>query len=243
MINVMIVDDDAMVAELNKCYLSQISGFHCSAIASTLQQARELLADPDNQIDLILLDIFMQQENGLDLLPTVRELSEQTDVVIISSASDVNTVKKALKYGVVDYLIKPFQFSRFEQALTDYREEVSLTENRENFAQSDIDYLLYNKGGHGQGAGKERKKLPKGLTAITLRTICEWIAKNQDVEFSTDMLANAIDVSRVSCRKYLTYLSDIGILNTSIFYGSLGRPVFQYRLMPDKLVLLNQCYL
>ncbi|GAB7216924.1 hypothetical protein OS42_35370 [Dickeya oryzae] len=95
MINVLIVDDDAMVAELNKCYLNQISGFSCYATVPTLQQARNLLMQPDCEIDLVLLDIYMQQDNGLDLLPTIREFSEHTDVIIISSASDVYTIKKS----------------------------------------------------------------------------------------------------------------------------------------------------
>ena len=73
----------------------------------------------------------MQQENGLDLLPGLRELGEKTDVIIISSASDVNTVQKALHYGVVDYLIKPFQFSRFKEALSHYRQQSQLLAQRE----------------------------------------------------------------------------------------------------------------
>ena len=83
----------------------------------------------------------MQQENGLDLLPGLRELGEKTDVIIISSASDVNTVQKALHYGVVDYLIKPFQFSRFKEALSHYRQQSQLLAQRE-FSQADVDSLL-----------------------------------------------------------------------------------------------------
>jgi YesN/AraC family two-component response regulator len=89
----------------------------------------------------VLLDIYMQQENGLDLLPGLRELGEKTDVIIISSASDVNTVQKALHYGVVDYLIKPFQFSRFKEALSHYRQQSQLLAQRE-FSQADVDSLL-----------------------------------------------------------------------------------------------------
>lgn len=141
MINVLIVDDDPMVAELNKYYLSQVGGFHCQATVASLSQARALLADASVSIDLVLLDIYMQQENGLDLLPGLRELGEKTDVIIISSASDVNTVQKALHYGVVDYLIKPFQFSRFKEALSHYRQQSQLLAQRE-FSQADVDSLL-----------------------------------------------------------------------------------------------------
>jgi len=235
MINVLIVDDDAMVAELNKCYLEQVDGFHCLASVSTLQHAQRLLTEPDHPIDLVLLDIYMQQDNGLDLLPTIRAFSEQTDVIIISSASDVPTVKKAMKYGVVDYLIKPFQFARFEQALTNYRQELTLLDQHEHVVQSEVDSLL-----HHASAPNGHKKLPKGLTAVTLRTICEWIEQHQQQEFSTDTLANEIKISRVSCRKYLIYLAEAGTLYTSIFYGSAGRPAYQYRLLSDQLSALRQ---
>ncbi len=123
MINVLVVDDDAMVAELNRCYIGQIDGFICCGTASTLLQAKERLLQTDPAVDLILLDIYMQQENGLDLLPELRSAGRPIDVIIISSAADAATIKTSLNYGVVDYLIKPFQFSRFEEALTGWRQK------------------------------------------------------------------------------------------------------------------------
>ncbi|KAA9846913.1 response regulator, partial [Escherichia coli] len=114
MINVLIVDDDAMVAELNRRYVAQISGFHCCGTASTLEKAKEFIFNSENHIDLILLDIYMQQENGLDLLPVLHSAGCKSDVIVISSAADAATIKDSLHYGVVDYLIKPFQATRFE---------------------------------------------------------------------------------------------------------------------------------
>lgn len=236
MINVLIVDDDPMVAELNKYYLSQVGGFHCQATVATLSQARALLADTSVSIDLVLLDIYMQQENGLDLLPGLRELGEKTDVIIISSASDVNTVQKALHYGVVDYLIKPFQFPRFEEALNGWKEKKQLMGSHQYYEQADVDRLLH--GGAPELA--DSKRLPKGLTPQTLRTICQWIEAHPDTEFSTDDLANSVGISRVSCRKYLIWLAQINILFTSIHYGATGRPVYRYRLQPEQAGLLKQ---
>ncbi len=123
MINVLIVDDDAMVAELNRCYIGQIPGFTCCGTASTLQQAKDMVLNTQLPIDLILLDVYMQQDNGLDLLPILRNARRPVDVIVISSAADAETIKKSLHYGVVDYLIKPFQFSRFEEALTGWRQK------------------------------------------------------------------------------------------------------------------------
>ena len=128
MINVLIVDDDPMVAELNRRYLEQVDGFRWQGSVSTIQAAKQMLLEGDAPIDLVLLDIYMQKDNGLDLLPVIRQMPNNVDVIMISSASDMPAIKKALRYGVVDYLIKPFQFTRFQEALSAYREEHELLE-------------------------------------------------------------------------------------------------------------------
>ncbi|KEA52378.1 MULTISPECIES: two-component system response regulator DcuR [Mangrovibacter] len=236
MINVLIVDDDAMVAELNRCYVAQVPGFTCCATASTLQQASELVLNKQQPIDLILLDIYMQQDNGLDLLPVLRQAQRPIDVIVISSAADADNIKKSLNYGVVDYLIKPFQFSRFEEALTGWRQKKNLMDNQQYYEQADVDRLI--RGSLHQNS--ESKRLPKGLTPQTLRTICLWIDAHPGSEFSTDELANAVNISRVSCRKYLIWLAQSEILFTSIHYGVTGRPVYRYRLQAEHYALLKQ---
>ena len=85
MINVLIVDDDAMVAELNRLYVGRVSGFRCSGTASTLVKAREMINDKDLEIDLVLLDVYMQQDSGLDLLPAIRASGRAIDVIMITS--------------------------------------------------------------------------------------------------------------------------------------------------------------
>ena len=85
MINVLVVDDDAMVAELNRVYVGQVPGFHCVGTASTLQQAKEMILHSEPAVDLVLLDIYLQHENGLDLLPELREAKQPVEVIIISS--------------------------------------------------------------------------------------------------------------------------------------------------------------
>lgn len=236
MINVLVVDDDAMVAELNRCYVAQLPGFTCCGVASTLQQAKEWVLHSEIPIDLILLDVYMQQDNGLDLLPELRESGRHVDVIVISSAADAATIKQSLHYGVVDYLIKPFQFSRFEEALTGWKQKKTLMDNHPFYEQADVDQLL-----HGNPpAVEDTKRLPKGLTPQTLRTLCLWIDAHPNDEFSTDDLAVAVNISRVSCRKYLIWLAHSNILFTSIHYGATGRPVYRYRLQPEHTGLLKQ---
>lgn len=236
MINVLVVDDDAMVAELNRCYIGQVQGFNCCGTAATLQQAKEILFNSDITVDLVLLDIYMQHQNGLDLLPELRKAHSPVEVIIISSASDAGHIKTSLHYGVVDYLIKPFQFPRFEEALNSWRQKKSLMDNQHDYQQSDVDLLI-----HGNPAAQQdNKRLPKGLTPQTLRILCQWIDAHPGHEFSTDELATKVNISRVSCRKYLIWLAQINILFTSIHYGATGRPVYRYRLQPEYHSLLLQ---
>ena len=236
MINVLVVDDDAMVAELNRCYVAQLPGFTCCGVASTLQQAKEWVLHSEIPIDLILLDVYMQRENGLSLLPVIRASGRNTDVIMITSASDAATIQTAMHYGVVDYLIKPFQFPRFEEALNGWREKKALMASHQYHDQADVDRLMRG----GAPGLADSRRLPKGLTPQTLRTLCLWIDAHPGIEFSTDDLAHAVNISRVSCRKYLIWLAQVNILHTSIHYGATGRPVYRYRLRAEQVALLRQ---
>lgn len=236
MINVLIVDDDPMVAELNRRYLEQIDGFRWQGSVSTLQAARQKLQDNDPAIDLVLLDIYMQKDNGLDLLPVIRQMPHNIDVIMISSASDMPAIKKALQYGVVDYLIKPFQFARFQEALTTYREERQVLEQREALNQSELDSLIRR---NAPRLSSEKIRLPKGLTKLTLQAVWDWIKQGHRQSFSTEEIATEVGISRVSCRKYLVYMAELGVLDTDIFYGSVGRPVYLYKLVPAKIEVMD----
>ncbi len=231
MINVLIVDDDPMVAELNRLYLEQVDGFCWQGSVSTIQAAKQKLKESDPPIDLVLLDIYMQKDNGLELLPVIRQMQNNIDVIMISSASDMPAIKQALRYGVVDYLIKPFQFARFQEALSAYREKYQIQEQRETLNQTELDNLIRRSN---TPSPADRIRLPKGLTKLTLQSVWDWIKQGHKQGFSTEEMATEIGISRVSCRKYLVYMAEIGVLDTEIFYGSVGRPVYLYKMVPAK---------
>lgn len=236
MINVLIVDDDPMVAELNRRYLEQIEGYRCCGTVSNIENALNRLNDPAFSVDLVMLDIYLQHENGLDLLPDIRLLNNSVDVIVISSASDMTAIKKARNYGVVDYLIKPFQFQRFSDALIRYREEHARITQQTSMNQHELDALLMKTPVLLQS---EKTKLPKGLTKLTLQSVWQWIVSVPNQTFSTEDLAAAVGISRVSCRKYLSYLAESGAVNVDIFYGTVGRPVYIYKLDPAKRNLMD----
>lgn len=221
MINVMIVEDDPMVAQINKRYLSKIDGFRLAATATSVDEAIGLLNE--EEIQLILLDIFMPGKLGLELLAYLRKNDLETDVIIISAASDLERIKRALRYGIIDYLIKPFEFERFNTALTNYLEQTRFIDKQDSVSQQELDTLLLHR-----DEPVIAEDLPKGLAKDTLKQVWDAVQKLKKVPFSTDDIVNVVGISRVSARKYLNFLKDIGILEVKVIYGAVGRPVYQH---------------
>ena len=210
-----------MVAEINKQYLSKIDGFRLAATANSVDEAILLLKK--GEIQLILLDNFMPGKLGLELLAYLRKNELEIDVIIISAASDLERIQKALRYGVVDYIIKPFEFERFNAALASYQQKTMFIEKQKAVSQQELDNFLLNREEHAIV-----EELPKGLTKDTLKQVWEVVQELKEGPFSTDEIANLVGVSRVSARKYLNFLRDLGILDVKVIYGTVGRPVYQH---------------
>ena len=216
----MIVDDDPMVAEFNKRYVDLVTGFQVKYVVHSACDALKVLES--ETIDLILLDIFMPGMNGLELLINLRKVGKGVDVIVISAACDSNNIKKALQFGAVDYIMKPFEFERLNTALIAYNGLVSLMEDQDRVNQDELDQcILY----------KEQPvpiQLPKGIDKNTLTITWEKIKLFEQELFSTEELAKDIGISRVSMRKYLEFLTQIGTLKLELSYGTVGRPVYKY---------------
>lgn len=235
MIKVLIVEDDPMVAALNRQYVEKVDGFTLSGMAENTEEAIGFLAE--TEIDLILLDIHMPGRNGIDFLGWVREQKQDVDVILITAASEITQIQQALRLGAADYLLKPFEFNRFQEALLQYKNNHYKLRNKNRISQQELDQLLQRK----NASGAERpnvQSVPKGLTKTTLHTINEVILLNQTETFSTEDLAKAVSISRVSVRKYLKFLAEIHYLEENLIYG-VGRPVYQYRLNPEGSHRLN----
>ncbi|MHA6531481.1 response regulator [Paenibacillus sp. BAC0078] len=226
-IKVLIVEDDPMVAKLNRHYLEQVQGFEFAGWAASGDEAARMLAELE--VDLILLDIYMPHTSGLQLLSSLREQGSMVDIIVISAASDNGSIRKALQYGAVDYLIKPFEFARFQAALSAYREDFSLMRHREHLSQEQLDKLLR----HSLGPAEDKTgTLPKGLTEGTLESIWNTIRELQKQVFSTEEITSNAPISRISVRKYLAFLTEVGVLEMEISYGAVGRPVYMYTVTP-----------
>jgi CitB family two-component system response regulator MalR len=233
MIRVMIIEDDPMVAEFNKRYLEQIGGFELGAVCFSVEQAMEELEK--KSVDLLLLDIFMAGKHGLDLLSYIRKSEKKVDVIVISAASDIERIQKALRLGAVDYLIKPFEFERFGAALAAYQEKTVFIQNQHVLNQEELDQQILRK-----EENRLPEELPKGLTKDTLKILWNVIMDIKKIPFSTEDIVCRTGISRVSVRKYLKFLKDIGVLDVKVIYGTIGRPVYQHELNEEKSNVIKQ---
>ncbi|TDL30830.1 response regulator [Jeotgalibacillus sp. S-D1] len=232
MINVLVIEDDPMVSKLNQSYVQEVEGFRLTGAAFTFAEAVAFLEE--KKVDLILLDIYIGGKNGLELLKKLRaEQKWNGDVILITAASDVQSVQTAMRHGAVDYIMKPFDFPRFQQALLSYKEKHVLFEEHETLDQQKLDesWFSYQE--------QAKTELPKGLSTNTLRLIVETIQALPDAAFSTDQVAEKSCISTVSVRKYLRFLSETGVLGERLTYGSVGRPLHLYVMRKENLLLID----
>jgi CitB family two-component system response regulator MalR len=215
-----------MVAELNRAYVERVGGFEVVASVRSGSAALEVLHN--RSVDLILLDIFMVGQTGMDLLTEIRQLSLDIDVIFVTAARDTKTIGKALKLGAVDYLIKPFEFERLKQALDNYRETHGMMHEEHPVSQSELDKFIIRQ----PSESRARNQLPKGLDRITLERLCQVILARPAEKrwFTCEEISGLVGISRVSVRKYIEFLCGIKVLRMEPVYGATGRPVHRFML-------------
>ena len=217
---ILIVEDDPMVALINKRFLENM-GF--KNILGPVQTEEEIIKVLDKEnIDLILLDVYLPKKNGIDILKSLRYKKYLTDVIMITAANSVEEVKRAFAYGVTDYLVKPFEFERFEEAVNKYKQKNNLLNKREALSQQDIDVISKSL--------EEKIELPKGLNQKTLDRVMEFLKENQGKVWTLREIAYELKISNVTIKKYMDYLEDVKKVNVTLTSGNVGRPEYKYTL-------------
>ena len=209
---VLIIEDDPMVAMIHKEYFKKKELTDDLSHVTSIEAAREYLEN--NDVDLIVLDNYLIDGQGIEYLPELKGYP----IIMITAANDVQTVEAALSNGVVDYLVKPFTYERFSQAIDKVQDYVKLL-SKEKINQDLIDDYL-NSG----RVEEEEDSLPKGLSKITLKKVLEVIQQHNG-GFTTQQIADKLDISRITIRKYLNHLVNINILSEDAEYYTSGRPV------------------
>jgi response regulator of citrate/malate metabolism len=220
MITVLVVDDDFMVARVHTGFVSRVEGFEvvgtCHSGADAVAAAGELVPD------LVLLDLYLPDQFGLDVLAELRRAGHECDVMVITAAKEADAVRGALRQGVVDYVLKPFGFVDLRERLERYAAQRDALAAAHVRGQEDIDRVL-SRGGSAPAAA-----LPKGMSPQTAALV-ESALRDADGNLSASEAAELVGVSRVSARRYLEYFCSIGQAEVSLRYGSAGRPERRYR--------------
>ncbi|HET8668428.1 MAG TPA: sigma-54 dependent transcriptional regulator, partial [Terriglobales bacterium] len=121
--SVLVVDDeDAIVSSLSS--ILQDEGYEVSVAKSGIEALKIYTTDPP---DLMLLDIWMPEMDGLETLRRIKELVPTAQVMMMSGHGSIETAVKAIKLGAYDYIEKPLSLEnvtlRVKHALEQYRLE------------------------------------------------------------------------------------------------------------------------
>jgi response regulator of citrate/malate metabolism len=219
MIDVLVVDDDFMVARIHCGFVERIEGFRVVGTASTGEQA---VAKVDElRPDLVLLDLYLPDMFGLDVVTRLRAARHDCDVLVISAAREAEAVRRAVRYGAVNYLLKPFGFDELRTRLEQYAARRNAPRATVVSDQADVDRVLSRSGSVATPA------LPRGLSTQTAELV-ERALREHTGTLSAAECANQVGISRVSARRYLEHFSGTGRAEVTLRYGAAGRPERRY---------------
>jgi response regulator of citrate/malate metabolism len=219
MIRVLVVDDDFMVALVHRGFVDRVPGFTVVGVEHTGADA--LAATDRVRPDLVLLDIYLPDISGVEVLRRLREQAKPVDVLAITAARDVATIRSALRGGVVHYIIKPFTFDALRDHLERYAAALHRLSATGEPAQADIDRLF-------AALRPADATLPKGLNTATAELIVG-VLRDSPTDLSASECAELAGLSRVSTRRYLEHLVRSGKAEVRPRYGGTGRPEHRYR--------------
>jgi two-component system CitB family response regulator len=225
-IKVMIIEDDETAIKIYEKFTHKIDGFQVVATTSTGKQALELINvfTPD----LILLDVFLPDMKGTDLLWEIRKQLRSVDVILITAANDVDTVSEAIRGGAFSYLMKPIMIDKFLDTLEKYKETRLALLNLITVEQEDVNSFFRMNSREEHVVDMEKAGgLPKGIDKHTLKKVRQSMKEMKD-SINAEEFAKILGASHSTVRRYLEYLVANDEMEVEILYGTIGRPERRY---------------
>ncbi|MCH4811894.1 response regulator [Vreelandella neptunia] len=230
---ILVVEDDFRIADIHRAFIEQSDGFYVVGMARNGGEAKAIMAEHATSIQLILLDAYLPDVEGLELLWAIRRDYVHVDIVMVTAAREVETISEALRGGVFDYLIKPIEAARMTQMLTRFRREREALANRAEMNQDELDHVLARLKPGEPSRGKHQslsQSLPKGIDRLTLRRVIDAFADAPD-SLTAMQMARIMGASRSTARRYLEFLVAEQAVSAELGYGDVGRPERRYRLL------------
>ncbi len=218
---VLIAEDDFRVSSIWQEFTTSIPGFHIAGEARTGEEAMNFLLQ--KQIDLLIMDVYMPDLDGAQLLHKIRQQSMAIDVIVITAAKESDIIQRMVRMGVLDYIIKPCGFERFQMAL-DHFKRFREALNKKELEQKQLDKILRPGGSSANG---NSRKLPKGLQEPTLKRVLNCFEQNPFSQ-SADDISKQTGLSAATVQRYLKHLDMIEMIRKELVYGSQGRPEHKY---------------
>ena len=218
MIDTLIVEDDYHVSSIHAAYVKRVPGFAVVGHAATLASARAEIRRLSPA--LVLLDLYLPDGNGLDLVRGLQGAADRPDFLVITAARDMATVRAAMQSGTVHYLVKPFTYAQLEERLVAYHGLHRRINRLDEAGQTEVDALY--------GMLRGPTAPAKGQSGPTMSLIRELLRSRRE-DISAAAIAEEIGISRSTAQRYLAALARQGDVELRLHYGATGRPEHRYR--------------
>ncbi|GGP13091.1 response regulator [Oceanobacillus neutriphilus] len=228
-IQALIIEDDFRIAEINRRYVEKVEGYTVQKVVKTGEEALAYLKTCASRPQLILLDIYIPDVKGLELLWQIRHLYHAIDLIPVTAANETGTIEEALRGGAFDYIVKPVDADRFAQSLERYKEYRKFLSAKASLEQNEIDTLIgATDVSYSFHSSSANMNLPKGIDPITLNDIKQLLEADKGKGITAVELSKKIGTSRSTARRYLEYLVSAKEVYTTLKYGTVGRPEREY---------------
>lgn len=226
MYRVIIIEDDPMVADIDRQYVEMDNAFRVVKVCKNGSEGLEYLKN--NKVDLIILDYYTPAMNGTEFVDKLHAMGKAPAIIMVTSANDTCIIQGLLARGVLDYLVKPFQYSRFHQALERFvKSRQLLVNDAESLDQCSIDRLFQR---NPTSYSTNTFQLAKGLNAGTLERVRRFFADHPNEFFTSEQVSEYLGLSRITIRRYVGFMADENEITSSIDYQTGGRPAVRYSL-------------
>lgn len=221
-LQVLVVDDDYRVAGIHAAYVERTDGFAVIGQAHTAVEAIELATRLHP--DLVLMDIYLPDGNGLDVVRALQEKANPPTIIVISAARELDAVRASIQLGVLHYLVKPFRYQVLAEQLAAYRRLRLHLDGLEGTAeQADVDTLFQLL----RSPNPEAARPTKGRSAPTLDLVLAAVRLCTE-DISATEISTQVGISRATAQRYLNYLEQQGAVSLQLRYGATGRPEHRY---------------